>query len=607
MKYFYGIYNNNVMKQALFFILLLPVTLAAQNQDSINRVLIDSVKHEITYVTDEPKKLELSVELGIHYNMAGKYDSARIYFNTALNLPGGRESQGGRVVTNLANSYAMEGNRIEALKYYMEALKISEQWIVAGKDRFLGQYNVIRTMANLSEMYYMMGNQKQALYYAEHGKELLDKWFSSDSLPYLVPQMLYIAGLVYLDRNEPDKAEIILRKVYESADTICREYIRLYGNPRGMYMYVAYGKEGLARVWLAKKDYDKALEYAAGALEYAGLHGDPTVTAKILSAFSDIYLAQGDYEAGGRYAVQAMELFPDYVKVNPEAAFNAATARLFAGDREEAYNYYRLYSMRMKENTDKHFRETMTGMEIVYETEKKQLRIADLERQQLLSVFIGIAAGLLAILIWIIFRQKIKNEQKEKQLAVTNAVFEGEKRERERFTRDLHDGINGMLSAIRIELAATEHLQNIRDRIDDCIEEIRRLASGVMPVSLQRYGMKAALEDYCRSFPNVCFHFFGKDRRIDEKIELVVYYCAYELVHNSVRHSGATAINVQLIQEDNRISLTVQDNGCGYDGNSFEQGVGLKNLHDRITVLNGKLEITSSPENGTETTIELKI
>jgi signal transduction histidine kinase len=302
-----------------------------------------------------------------------------------------------------------------------------------------------------------------------------------------------------------------------------------------------------------------------------------------------------------------MELFPVYPDVNPDAAFNVAAANLFAGNKEEAYRYFQLYADRIKANTDKQFRETMAGMEVIYETEKKELRIAKLEQEKILAVAIGAVAGLMAIMIWIIFRQKIRNEQKERQLVVANAVFESEKRERERFARDLHDGVNGMLSAIRIELATTEHLQNIRDCIDNCIEEIRRLASGVMPVSLQRYGMKAALEDYCRSFPNVCFHFFGENRRIDEKIELVVYYCAYELVHNSVRHSGASTINVQLIQENNRVSLAVQDNGCGYDKESSRQGVGLKSLRDRVTALNGKLEIESSPENGTETMIELKI
>jgi signal transduction histidine kinase len=598
------------MKQVFFFILLLfSAMLPAQKPELTNLQLIDSIRYELEYADNKQKELELSAALGLLYNISGKYDSARIYLNRALSLPGGREREAGRLITNLANSYGFEGRYVEALKYYMEGLRVSEQIAATGRERSWAKVNIFRTMANLAEVHYLMGNRKQALYYAGRGKDLWNKELtkSNPNGSYIVPQILYVTGSVYLDGNELDKAEEAMQETYEMAKSINQVSIQRHGRPEGMYMYVAYGKEGLARVALAREDYARALEYAAGALEYAGLHGDPTVTAKILSAFSDIYLAQGNYEESGRYAMQALEIFPAYADVNPGVAFNAATASLFAGDKEEAYKYYRLYSAQMKENTDKQFRETMAGMEVIYETEKKELRIADLERQKILYAVIGMIAFLLAIMIWVIYRQKIRNEQKEKQLIAANAVFEGEKRERERFARDLHDGVNGMLSAIRIELAATEHLQSIRDRIDHCIEEIRRLASGVMPVSLQRYGMKAALEDYCRSFPNVNFYFFGENRRIDEKIELVVYYCAYELVHNSVRHSEATAINVQLIQENDRISLAVQDNGYGYDTESSGQGVGLKSLRDRITALNGKMEIASSPENGTETTIELRI
>jgi signal transduction histidine kinase len=599
------------MKQALFFILLLPAMLAAQNQDSINRIVIDSLKHELESANSKEKELELNVILGIHYNTTGKYDSARIYLNRALNLPGGREYQGGRLITNLANSYGFEGRYAEALKHYMEALRVSEQ-ITAAKGKYNpmhGLNNLFRTMANLTEIHYLTGNRKQALYYAESAKEMWDKKLSriGPNIGYILPQVLYVTGLVHLDRNELDKAEAAMQETYEVADSICRKIIEQHNSPYGMYMYAAYGKEGLARVSLARKKYADALEYADEALEYAERHGDPTVTAKILSVFSDIHLAQANYEASGRYAQRTMALFPDYPKLNPDVAFNAATASLFSDDKADAYRYFRLYADRMKANTDKQFRETMSGMEVIYETEKKELRIADLEKQKILYIVIGVAGLVLAVAIWAIYRQKIRNEQKEKELVVAKAVFEGEKRERERFARDLHDGVNGMLSAIRIELATTERQQGVCNRIDACIEEIRRLASGMMPISLQRYGMKAALEDYCRSFPNVCFHFFGENKRIDEKIERVVYYCAYELVLNSVKHSKATAINVQLIQENDRVSLVVQDNGCGYDRKSSGQGVGLKSLHDRITALNGKLEIASSPGNGTETCIELRI
>jgi signal transduction histidine kinase len=372
-------------------------------------------------------------------------------------------------------------------------------------------------------------------------------------------------------------------------------------------MYVAYGKEGLAQVCLARKDYAGALEYAAEALKYAELNGDPTITAKILQAFSDIHLAQGNYEASGQYAAQAVEMFPDYRKVNPGATFNAAAARLFAGDKEETYEYFRTYSVQMKENADKQFRETMASMEILYETEKKEMRISDLERKNIQYICIGIFALLLAIAIYFILRQKIKNEQKEKQLIAANAVLEWEKKERKRFASDLHDGINGMLSAAKLELnTAEENLQNVRNQLDECIETIRRMARGMMPSSLERYGLKAALEDYCRLFPNVDFHFFGEEKRINERQELTVYYCAYELVNNAFRHSGAQNINVQLVQDAGAISLTVQDDGCGFDEQNVTESSGLKNIRDRVAVFNGKIDIVASPGNGTETNIELK-
>jgi signal transduction histidine kinase len=249
----------------------------------------------------------------------------------------------------------------------------------------------------------------------------------------------------------------------------------------------------------------------------------------------------------------------------------------------------------------------MSDMTVKYETVQKEMRISDLERQKVLSVSIGIFGILLAIAMGIIFRQKIKNTKKGKQLIAVNAVFEGEKKERERFTRDLHDGLGGMLSAVKIGLNAMEDQQIIRDKLDDCIELIRCLARGVMPASLLRYGMKAALEDYCRSFSNVHFHFFGENKRIDEKIELVIYYSAYELVNNSVKHSGARNINVQLIQEYNRVSLAIMDDGCGFDKESSKQGSGLKNIRDRVIAFNGKMNMITSPDEGTETTIELKI
>jgi len=99
----------------------------------------------------------------------------------------------------------------------------------------------------------------------------------------------------------------------------------------------------------------------------------------------------------------------------------------------------------------------------------------------------------------------------------------------------------------------------------------------------------------------------SKSKRIDKKVETVVYYCAYELVNNSCKYSEAKNINVQLIQDDKHVSLIVQDDGCGFNNKLVTKGAGLKNIYNRVASLKGKIDIDTSPDKGTETIIELKV
>ncbi|MDR2773372.1 MAG: tetratricopeptide repeat protein [Tannerella sp.] len=566
---------------------------------------LDSLKNRLdTQLLMQKEKIDVLWNIGLYYNLISQYDSARVYLEKALEIPGGREYEGGRIVSNLANTYGFQGHYAKALKYYLQAMKI-------GEKTMSGHFNIIRAMANAAEIYYLTGNKSQAFEYAERANQeiaKLDKIYSPSrrGYSYLIPQIQYIAGSVYLDGNELDKAEENMIKTYEIADSLAEKNLNDSGLPGGLFMYCSYGKEGLARISLAKKEYVQALKYAGEALTFAEKHGDPMTLAKIWYLFSDIYMERKQYDESEKCARKAMETYSQSVRLYPGLAFNRAVAYLFAGDRQKAYDFFYIYSNQMKENTDKNFRETVASMEIQFAIEKKEMRISDLERQKILYILTGIAGLVLAIAIWIILLQKIKNEQKEKRLIAASAVLEWEKNERKRFASDLHDGVNGMLSAMKLELNTVESLKNVCNQIDDCIETIRRMARGMMPSSLERYGMKAALEDYCRLFPNVNFHFFGENRRINERLELVVYYCACELVNNASRHSGAKNINVQLLQDDNRLALTVQDDGCGFDKPDFEECSGLKNIYDRITAFNGKMDINSVLGKGTEIDIELK-
>jgi len=239
---------------------------------------------------------------------------------------------------------------------------------------------------------------------------------------------------------------------------------------------------------------------------------------------------------------------------------------------------------------------------------QKAYPVDSFEKEQPMVVWLGIAAGLWVITLLIAFCQTMRNARINKQLIAAKAVQDREIADRARIAEDLHDRLGGSLSAVKIELNSTQDLQSLNAKLDECIREIREITHNLMPHSLLLRGMKTALEDFSAPFPNVHFHFFGKEIRIRERLEFIIYRCASELVTNFIRNSGdAREINIQLIQSEKYVSLTVHTDGCVFDGKTLSESVELNNIRDRVASCNGKVDIISSPTNGTETVIELKV
>jgi len=276
--------------------------------------------------------------------------------------------------------------------------------------------------------------------------------------------------------------------------------------------------------------------------------------------------------------------------------------------------------------------EKMAELETKYETGKKDQQIADMARNQRMMLMTGIV-GLLAvasILMALFFRYRLTNSRKtlaeqrvsqleqEKKLIATQAVLDGETSERSRLARDLHDGLGSMLSVIKLNLNDIKegvtleaedvgHFNNALSMLDDSIKELRRVAHNMMPDSLMRYGLKVSLTDFCHSVSNAQFHFFGTDKRLDSKLEIMVYRTVHELVNNAIKHAEAEMINVQIIQENERLSVIVHDNGIGFNTSAIKGGMGLSNIEKRVKVFNGEMNIYSQPGKGTEINIEFKL
>jgi signal transduction histidine kinase len=533
---------------------------------------------------------EISCHVGVAYGLLNNFDSAIIMLNRAYEL--GVETQNDRAKENAlwlsAFIYANYGKYVVAIDMYLKLLPLYESMGV--------EYLPTRVaaLANLAELNRKLGNMNIALNYLDQASELCGKLQGAHYI-WRISHIYNEYSTVYLLKDNIGQALEYAMK----ADSV---------NAGDFVVNKCIAKVLLSRIHLRMNDYERALVYAGEAMESANMLKSNSLYIDVWKVMSDIYLAQRRYPEAEAEALKAWNADSANINESRMTAANLVLASICMHNTDRAVFFFRKYSELNDLYSRKSFHTTVSDLFIKYETEKKEMQLSAITWERFMYFSISIAGILLITAAWAVLRQKMRREQTEKQLLAASSILEGENNERKRISRELYGGITGMISSVKMELNSIEHTQNISDSLDECIEEIHRVADGMMPSSLTRLGMKAALEDCCRRFPDVRFHFFGDDRRIDEKIEVALYYCASELVNNAVKHSGATAINVQMIQECSRISLTVQDNGKGFDKDAVSaKGSGLKNINYRVIAFNGSIHTVSSPDNGTETNIEFKI
>ncbi|RMG19733.1 MAG: hypothetical protein D6730_21035 [Bacteroidetes bacterium] len=154
-------------------------------------------------------------------------------------------------------------------------------------------------------------------------------------------------------------------------------------------------------------------------------------------------------------------------------------------------------------------------------------------------------------------------------------------------------------------------LNRVVEELDYSMTELRRIARNMMPEALVKFGLKDALEDYCghiREVSGMEVHFqaYGMQARLPQQVELIFFRLVQELLNNILRHAAATEAMVQLLRDGNRLNLTVEDNGRGFDPALLEKapGIGWLNIRSRVKYLNGQLELHSLPGKGTSVNIE---
>jgi signal transduction histidine kinase len=236
---------------------------------------------------------------------------------------------------------------------------------------------------------------------------------------------------------------------------------------------------------------------------------------------------------------------------------------------------------------------------------------------------------LTAALLWVHLLRRRLHRQKALQLAFSQQVLKRLEDERRRIAANLHDGLGQVLLAIRnqtlVAMQRSPEENNVRHRLEEisdatsqALDEVRQITHGLRPYQLNRLGLTQAIRailNQVSSDPRIVFanRVDDVDKVFDEDSEIHVYRIVQEAINNVIKHSAANEAAVVIKNRNGIVSLSIRDNGRGFDMNSVspsepnDLGYGLSGIAERVRILGGTLTVDSRPGKGTNLSIEIPV
>ncbi len=572
-------------------------------------------------------------DIGVCYIELNKMDSAVITFEQAI--PVARQLNDtlrvARITANIGNVYLHKNDRIKAIEYYLQSARLWET--CADKNRLSALYS------NIS---WLFTEQKEYGKAIEYGNKALAL---SQNLgdDYSAVNALLNLSETYSDLDRFEKQYELLQKALPLAkkggdiEQIATVYDNLgdyYFQQKKYQPSLANYLEGhkyvlqmgnkyhlctsctmLAQVYHKLNQNGKALQYILQAEKIANEVGARADLKEIYKTRAEIEQQAGNYKLASEYFSKTLIL--------SDSLFKAETSEKVA-DVEAKYQ---------NEKEQK---------EIVQLEKDKQIQFLLIKEKSTLNYFLIASLAALMIVGFLVYRnlrhhqqlgkqqdelqqQRIRELEKDKQLVAVDSMLKGQEEERSRLAKDLHDGLGGLLSGVKFSLSNMKDnlivtpdnmavFERSLDMLDTSIKELRRVAHNMMPEMLTKFGLDEALKEYCNTINTtklltVKYQSVGMDLRPDRSIEIIIYRIVQELLNNIMKHAAATEAFVQLVRENNRLNVVVEDNGKGFDTALLEKskGAGWINVRSRVDYLKGQLDIHSGAGKGTLVNIEFNI
>ncbi len=209
------------------------------------------------------------------------------------------------------------------------------------------------------------------------------------------------------------------------------------------------------------------------------------------------------------------------------------------------------------------------------------------------------------------------SKQKETENLVFKTIVNTQETERKRFAKDIHDSIGQQLSAIKFYIGTSvsitsdekqkKLLTKANDGLVNALADIRNICFDLMPKTLENFGLAESLEELCKQTEvNEALSFKLNIKNnfpfLNKQLEISIFRVVQEFINNSLKHSNANIINIEMLQKGNDIKINLKDNGKGFDitNSDNKNGMGLRNVKSRLLPYNGEITIISSVGRGTQ-------
>ena len=217
-------------------------------------------------------------------------------------------------------------------------------------------------------------------------------------------------------------------------------------------------------------------------------------------------------------------------------------------------------------------------------------------------------------------------ERKETEKLIVRTIVETQDNEQKRVANDLHDSLGQELSTVKLLLTAinidgqssdgkyVEAFETCKNLLDKSIENIRAICFNLMPASLEKGGIEAALEELVHKQGQhdlIGFTLKVPDKipSLDKSLEIAIYRVTQEFISNSIKHAKASLISLHLFLDQGFVQFDIEDNGIGFEvaGKEHHGGRGLSTMSSRVKAFNGCFNLSSTVGKGTKLSIRFQI